>query len=181
MIKPLLGFSFLFMLGCSAHKPIQTAANVDLDRFMGKWYVIANIPTFIEKDAYNAVEIYQRNPDGTISTTFQFNKGDFDGELVQYHPTGRVVDTSSNAIWQMQFIWPFQADYRIVHVDSDYSITVIGRVKRDYVWLMARTPTISDELYSDMLDIIRRQDYRLEEIQRVPHQAQSDKNDPLRT
>ena len=46
---------------------------------MGDWYVIANIPTFIEKDAYNAIESYRLDDDGTVATTFRFNKGSLDG------------------------------------------------------------------------------------------------------
>ena len=114
---------------------------------MGDWYVIANIPTFIEKDAYNAVESYSLNKDGTVATTFRFREGSITGEEKTYHPTGYVLDTQSNAIWGMQFIWPFKADYRIVFVAEDYSQTIIGRNQRDYIWIMARTPQITEEDY----------------------------------
>ena len=53
---------------------------------MGDWYVIANIPTFLEKNAYNPIESYEINPDGTIATTFSFNAGSYDGEQKIYHP-----------------------------------------------------------------------------------------------
>ena len=59
-------------------KPIHTVEKVDLNRFMGDWYVIANIPTFIEKDAYNAIETYRLEDDGTVATTFRFNTGSMD-------------------------------------------------------------------------------------------------------
>jgi apolipoprotein D and lipocalin family protein len=98
--------------------------------------VIANIPTFLEKDAYNPVESYQKDADGTIATTFTFNDGDFDGEQKIYQPRGFVVDNSNNAIWGMQFVWPIKADYRIVYLDDSYQQTIIGRKSRDYVWVM---------------------------------------------
>ncbi|MDG1474028.1 MAG: lipocalin family protein, partial [Porticoccaceae bacterium] len=50
----------LLTAACSTHKPMPTVDYVDIDRFMGDWYVIANIPTFIEKDAFNPVETYER-------------------------------------------------------------------------------------------------------------------------
>ena len=85
---------------CAARGPeMETVDYVDLDRFMGKWYVIANIPTFLEKDAYNAVETYTMNDDGTIDTEFTFRKGGFDGELKDFNPKGFVKDTESNALW----------------------------------------------------------------------------------
>lgn len=156
--------------GCASQPPIRTAEQVDLDRFMGDWYVIANIPTFIEKGAHNAVESYEMNEDGSIATTFSFRKGSFDGKKKTYHPTGYVQDDPSNALWGMQFIWPFKADYRIVYVDEDYQLTVIGRQKRDYVWIMAREPEISDADYQQLLALLDEEGYDIEAIQKVPQQ-----------
>ena len=93
---------------------------VNLDRFMGKWYVIACIPTLIEKDVYNGVETYTLNSDGTIDTVFTFNKGGFNGEAKRYNPKGFVVKNTGNAVWGMQFIWPIKAEYRISYVDEQY-------------------------------------------------------------
>ena len=84
---PMKLWSFLLTSGllftaCAASRrpPIRTVPQVDLGRFMGDWYVIANIPTFVEKRAHNAVESYRLDSDGTIATTFTFRKGSFDGE-----------------------------------------------------------------------------------------------------
>ncbi len=136
-------------------KPIETVDYVDLNRFMGDWYVIANIPTFIEKDAYNAVESYRLDKDGTVATTFRFNKGSLDGPLKEYHPRGFVRDTQSNAVWGMQFIWPFKAEYRIIYLTDDYSVTVIGRTKRDYVWIMSRKPAIPADEYTRIINFLK--------------------------
>ncbi|MDH5698752.1 MAG: lipocalin family protein [Nitrospirota bacterium] len=173
----IMAFALLATLvGCSSPPPIQTASQVDLERFMGDWYVIANIPTFIETEAFNAVESYRLNDDGTIATTFTFRKGGFEGKQKTYSPTGFVVDQESNAVWDMQFLWPFKADYRIVFVNSDYSQTIIGRVARDYVWIMARTPELSEADYHHLLKIIATQGYDLSKIQRVPQQWKVEQN-----
>ena len=81
MIRTLAATMLLSLFGCQSMPPIHTVREVDLDRFMGDWYVIANIPTFIETDAFNAVESYRLDEDGTIHTTFTFNKGGYDGPL----------------------------------------------------------------------------------------------------
>ena len=137
---------------------------------MGDWYVIANIPTFLEKGAHNAVETYALDDDGSIATTFTFRKDSFDGEAKQYNPRGFVRDTDTNATWGMRFVWPIKADYRIVYLDDDYSQTVIARQKRDFVWIMARTPSISDADYKRLLDFVVSIGYDADEIQRVPQQ-----------
>lgn len=157
--------------GCAAKGPeMKTVEQVDLERFMGPWYVIANIPTFLEKEAYNAVETYELNDDGTIATTFTFNKGGFDGDQKEYSPKGFVVDTESNALWGMRFVWPIKADYRIVYLDDDYTQTIVGRQKRDFVWIMARTPTISDADYDKLIDFTESLGYDVSRIKRVPQQ-----------
>ena len=153
-------------MGCQTLAPIHTVPYVDLNRFMGDWYVIANIPTFIEKDAHNAVESYRLAEDGTIATTFTFNKGGFDGPLKTYNPRGFIRDKESNAVWGMQFIWPFKAEYRIIVLSEDYATTVIGRTKRDYVWIMARKPVISDGEYALILNFLTEQGYDISKVQK---------------
>ena len=149
-------------------KPITTVDYVDIDKFMGDWYVIANIPTFIEKGAHNAIESYQLNKDGSIATTFSFNQDGFDGEKKIYEPVGYIRDKETNSVWGMQFIWPFKADYRIVYLNDEYSHTIIGREKRDYVWIMARTPEIPDDDYERLLVLLDKEGYDINKIQKVP-------------
>ena len=149
-------------------QPLQTDDFVDVDRFMGDWYVIAHIPPFITDEAYNAVESYERNDDGTIATTFRYRDGGFDAELETMTATGFVGDEPSNAIWGMQFIWPIKADYRIVYVDEGYQQTIIGRKQRDYVWIMARTPDIAPEDYQRLVERVVAQGYDQSTLRKVP-------------
>jgi apolipoprotein D and lipocalin family protein len=164
----------------SSHPPITIERNVDLPKFMGDWYVIANIPTSIERGAHNAVESYRLDSDGSIPTTFTFRDGAFDGKVKRYCPRGFVRDERSKAIWGMQFLWPIKADYRIVYVSPDYQQTIVGREKRDNVWVMARTPTISDADLQNLRDRVARQGYDMTQYVLVPQQWPEPANAPLR-
>lgn len=139
---------------------------------MGDWYVIAHIPTAIEKNAFNAIESYELEQDGTIATTFTFREGAFDGELKRYSPRGFVRDTQTNAVWGMQFIWPIKAQYLIIELDDAYTRTVIARDKRDYVWIMARTPQIPEEDYLSLVEDIAAVGYDTSRLRKVPQQWQ---------
>jgi apolipoprotein D and lipocalin family protein len=152
----------------SSRPPIALVPQVDLPRFMGDWYVIAAIPTAIEDEAYNAVESYRLDEDGTIATTFTFSKGSFDGPLKTYTPRGFVVENSGNALWGMQFIWPIKAEYRIVYLAQDYSRTIIARNARDYVWIMARTPALPEAQYRELVEFVGAQGYDLKKLRKVP-------------
>lgn len=147
-------------------KPIST--QIDLKRFMGDWYVIGNIPTFIETEAYNAKESYELADDGSIPTTFTFNKGSFDGPLKTYNPKGFVHNQETNAEWKMQFIWPFKADYLITYLSPDYQTTIIGVPSRKYAWIMARTKTIPDATYENLVKELKRQGHDISKLRKVP-------------
>ena len=165
----LLALACGLLAACASKGPeMKTVEKVDLERFMGDWYVIASIPTFLEKDIYNAVETYELNDDGTITTTFVFRDGSFDGKEKTYNPKGFVRDDPSNALWGMRFIWPIKADYRIVYLDDEYQQTVIARQKRDFVWIMARTPTIDDGDYDRLIEFVESIGYDIDKIVRVP-------------
>ncbi len=156
--------------GCreDAHPSLALAQDVDLERFMGDWYVIASIPTRLERGAHNAVESYRLAEDGTIETTFTFRQGDFDGEPKRYTPRGFVREGTDNAVWGMRFVWPIKADSRIAWLDRDYTLTVVGREARDYVWIMARRPQIAESDYTTLAAFIADQGYDASQLVRVP-------------
>ena len=141
---------------------------VNLERFMGDWHVIACIPTFIETEAYNAVENYQLDPDGTIATTFTFNKGSFDGPLKTYHPRGFIHDQATRAEWRMQFLWPFKSAYLILKLDDAYQTTVIGVPNRKYAWIMARTKTLPDATYDELVRFLQSTGHDVAKLRKVP-------------
>jgi apolipoprotein D and lipocalin family protein len=167
--------STLLLPACQtpAHPPLQTASSVDIPRFMGDWYVIANIPTRIERNAYNAVESYRLDKDGRVLTTFTFHEGSFDGPLKRYNPVGFVKEGSRGAVWGMRFVWPIKADYRVMYVDAGYSQTVIGREKRDYAWIMARTATLSDSDYQRLSALLQSQGYDTSQLRKVPQELRA--------
>ena len=100
-------------------------------------------------------------------------KDSFDGELKNYNPKGFIWDKKTNAVWGMQFIWPIEMEYRIVYLNHDYSQTIIGRTDRDYVWIMARTPHISEAHYQALIGLIAAEGYDISKVTRVPQQPLS--------
>lgn len=170
----LTSLGFLAACQTAPLPPMPIVPKVDIPRFMGDWYVIASIPTFLERNIFNAVESYRLDGDGSIATTFTYRSGGFDGPEKRMTPRGFVRDRNSNAVWGMQFIWPFQADYRIVYLSPDYDLTVIGREKRDYVWLMARTPNISPDRYQQLTEQIAAWGYDIGQLQPVPQRWPAD-------
>ena len=136
----LAAIAALAVAGCSSvpRPPVPVVQHVDLERFMGDWYVIASIPTYIERDAWNAIESYK-------------------------------------------LVWQIKADYRISYLSEDYGQTVIAREARDYVWIMARSPQLSEADYARLTDFVAAMGYDLSKLRKVPQrrpvpaQARGDK------
>lgn len=150
--------------------PIKPVDKVDLQRFMGPWYVIASIPSALEKKAFNAVETYTLAPNGHIDTVFRYRNSAFTNPIKTIKSTGFVTPNTNNAVWGVQIVWPIKAQYVIAYLDGNYSETIIARDKRDYVWIMARTPTIPQADYDAMVARVIAMGYKVSDIRKVPQQ-----------
>ena len=162
------GMMAMFGLGC-ATRPPPTVEYVDLDRFMGDWYVLGGKFTALERGVHNGVERYELNEDGSIATTFTFRQGGFDGRERVMRPKGFVYNRETNAEWRMQFLWPFRAAFLIVYLDEDYQHTAIGVPNRKYLWIMGRSPEVDEEVYARIVEAMVGVGYTTNGMVRVPH------------
>lgn len=163
--------------GCATTQPLATVPELDLDRYMGTWYVIGHIPPFLTNDAYNAVESYQRGTNDRVEVRFTFNKGAFDGPARSFEPTAFTDRGELLSEWGMRFVWPFKMDFRVAYVDPAYQYTIVGRNKRDYVWIMAREPIIDAARYQQLVDRVEMMGYDLEGLRKVPQQPRAERDD----
>jgi apolipoprotein D and lipocalin family protein len=167
-------------IGCTSMKPpLQPVAHVDLPRYMGDWYVIANIPYFAEKDCYDSIESYALRPDGKINNWFRCRKGSFEAPMEQKaSAVARVLDTTSNAVWSVRFFKIIPVKYVVVDLDPNYQWVMVGHPSRSYGWIMSRTKTLDDSIYQRILKDITAQGYDPAKFQKVPQSTTSAGNVP---
>jgi apolipoprotein D and lipocalin family protein len=149
----------------------KTVSSLEIERYMGKWYVIASRPTIFEVNAYNATETYSFNKDtGKIDVDFQYNKGALDGAVKSVPQSAHVFNTATNAHWKIG-VWflPFDLDYLIIALDQDYQWTVVGVPNQKYIWVMSRVPTMSESQLEEILTAVHRNGYNVDALERVPH------------
>lgn len=171
--------AILALSGCSVMPPEQfpRAEQVDMERFVGTWYVIAHIPPFMTSEAYNAVERYERTESGRVNVVFTYRDGSFDGERERMTMEGEVLEGTNNAVWAMRPFWPLKFENTISYVAPDYETTIVARSARDYVWIMAREPSIPDDTYADLVDRVASLGYDPDELRRVPQQTLDARDD----
>lgn len=160
------------LAGCSVLPPkgFPRADYVNIDRFLGKWYVIAHIPPEKTRHAYNAVERYHQIAPGVIKTVFTYREGSFSGERHTMKPTGYVIDGTGNAVWGMQFFWPLKMQYVITYVGDNYDTAIVARSARDYAWILARSPSIPKSKYQALVARIAALGYDMSQLRKVPQQ-----------
>jgi apolipoprotein D and lipocalin family protein len=157
-----------FLSGCSTLPPPKTVPFVDLNRYMGKWHVIANIPYFLERGKVASYDTYGVRPDGRMQNDFTFRRGSLDAPEETWRGVAWVVDKATNAEWSVQFIWPITATYLVIDLDPDYRWAVIGHPSRKLLWVLGRDTTLSDETYAGILRRAAAQGYDAATITKVP-------------
>lgn len=167
----LLGFFTLSLIGCSTmpkNPPPRTVPHVDLNRYMGDWYVIANIPYLLEKGKVASYDTYSPRADGRMNNIFTFRKGSLDAPEQSWKGVAWVVNKETNAEWKVQFLWPLRATYLVLELDPDYRWAVVGTPNRKLLWVLARDKRLSDETYAMILKRMTAQGYEASRIFKVP-------------
>ena len=151
---------------------MDTVNNIDIPRFMGKWYVISTIPNFIERGCENAYDIYTLNLDGTIDVLYSAIK---DGEEFTIQQNGEIIDKVNNSTWRMRFTKPYipfyRAPYEVIILDDEYDYMVVGYPDNEYGWIMSRANHMDEKIYQEIVNILEVDfDYEKESFKKVLHQ-----------
>lgn len=147
---------------------LTTVPSVDLNRYLGTWYEIASYPAWFQKDCTGSTATYSLLPDGRIKVVNQCFKKSLDGPQKTSTGKAEVVDTSTNAKLKVWFFWPFKGDYWIVDLDQDYRWAVVGVPSRKYLWILSRTPSLDEEVYTGILSRIADQGYDPDRLDLTP-------------
>jgi apolipoprotein D and lipocalin family protein len=147
----------LLLAGCLTNRPPLPAAvaRVDLDRYMGRWYVISHTPYFLEKGKVASYDTYARRADGKLTNNFTFRQDTVDAPEKTWEGTARVVDPVSNATWKVSFFWPVSITYKILALDPDYGWAVVGTNDGGLLWVLSRERRLPAETYAAILAGLR--------------------------
>ncbi len=132
--------------------PLQAVPAVDLPRYMGTWYEIANYPHPFQEGCTATTANYTLRDDGRVDVLNRCRKGGLDGELDEANGLARVVDAQSNAKLEVSFFRPFWGDYWVIELAEDYRYAVVGHPGRDYLWILSRTPVMAEEDYQGIVE-----------------------------
>ncbi len=153
---------------------LNSVDNIDLNRYLGKWYEIARIDSWFERGCINVTAEYNIAKNNVINVTNSCYKGN---PKVFKQATGRawVVDSTTNAKLKvsflpssLKFLDPVIAgDYWILKIDPNYKVALVGEPSMKYLWVLARTPQIDERLYNEYLGYAESQGYNISEVHKT--------------
>ncbi|GGD42911.1 membrane protein [Malaciobacter pacificus] len=151
LFKILLPLSFIFLFtACSSKYPtLPTTKSVDINKYLGKWYEVARYEHFFEKGCKNVTATYSLREDGDINVINRCTKIKT-GEKTQANGIAYATNDENTKL-KVSFFRPFWGDYWVLMLDEDYKYAVVGTPSREYLWILSRSSTISEELKTEIL------------------------------
>lgn len=160
----------LLLLGaCAGDDPPQALhPNVDLQRYSGRWHIIANIPYFAEAGMVgSSFDIRFTAPD-RFDDVYWARKATLDAPLQSFTMRGYVKPGTGNAYWREAPFWPLYLSYLILYVDPEYRTALVGYPGRGYGWVLSREPQMDEATYQALLTRFAAQGYDTSQFVRIP-------------
>lgn len=160
-------FSLFALSADSPRKPLELVPQLDLDRYLGRWYEIARFDQWFEKDLFGTTATYSLRKDGKIAVVNAGRKGSLDGKLKEAHAVAWRPDEAIPGALKVSF-FPFTSgDYLVFALGGDYRWALVGDDSRSYLWFLSREPEVSDGLYAEMKELAVAQGYDLSRLVKV--------------
>lgn len=155
-----------------ARAPLTTVSDIDLDRYLGKWYEIASLPNWFQRGCVDTTATYSRIDASTISVVNECRAGSQSGKLRRVEGTAWPAgDGGDPAKLKVQFFWPIRGDYWVIALDDRYRWAIVGHPQRNYLWILSREPVLESTLYRQLLRRAAEQGFDVSQVQRTAQSA----------
>lgn len=153
--------SMLFMTTACAstnYDDPSTSERIDIERYMGLWYEIGRFENSFQKKCGQTKAQYTLRADGKVNVLNTCKLKNDSGKVKTAKAIASIKNTDTNAVLAVSFVpffnrfgW-FAGDYRILDIGADYEWVIVGDLKREYFWVLSRTPTLNKTLYQNLLE-----------------------------
>ena len=153
--------------------PVNTIATLDVPRYMGTWYEIAKFPNrFQAKCVANTRARYLAQTDGSVQVLNSCVTAD--GSTIDALGLAKQVGTVTSPKLQVRFapVWlswlpMVWGDYWVIDLDADYQLAAVSDSKREYLWVLSRTPQVNDKAYGALMERLKSQHFEVEKLERT--------------
>jgi apolipoprotein D and lipocalin family protein len=166
LLLPSIGFADRFR---DQSVPIASVSELDLGRYLGKWYEIARYPNWFERGCQGVTAEYSLRDDGKITVLNTCRKGAPDGPEKTAEGLAWVVAPGQLEVTFTPLLPFINGDYWVLHIEPDYSMAVVGAPKGSTGWVLARTPEIGEDAYARALAALAANGYDTARLEQVAH------------
>ena len=164
----------LLLVACRSGQNLPVVASVDLTRYQGRWYDIASIPLRFSQHCTCTFAEYTADSSGYVRVYNQCLNSKT-GKTDSIRGKAFPVKGSNNARLKVQFFWPFRGDYDIIHLDSNYTLAMVGSPDRNTLWILSRNPTINEASYQACLEKAASLGFDTTRLRRTPQDCFANK------
>ncbi|MBU3623991.1 lipocalin family protein [Polynucleobacter sp. AP-Latsch-80-C2] len=154
--------------------PVKTIASLDVPRYLGTWYEIAKFPNWFQKKCVGDTKaVYSSRSDGNLRVLNSCKQAD--GETSEAEGTARQIGAKDSPKLEVRFapawlsfipmVW---GDYWVIDLDSQYQIAAVSDPKREYLWVLSRTPQLDPKVYDDLLRRLQAQQFDVRKLELTP-------------
>jgi apolipoprotein D and lipocalin family protein len=154
--------------------PVSTIAKLDVPRYMGTWHEIAKFPNrFQAKCVANTRARYLAQTDGSVQVLNSCITAD--GSTIDALGLAKQVGPATSPKLQVRFapawlswlpmVW---GDYWVIDLDADYQLAAVSDAKREYLWVLSRTPQVNAKAYDALLERLKAQHFDVKKLEPTP-------------
>lgn len=130
---------------------VEIVCDLDLKKYLGKWYEIGRLPIRAEKNLSNITAEYTIKGNGKIKVV---NTGYKKGKKKDVKAKAWIPDRRCKGALLVSFFWPFKSEYNVIRIDKDYKYAVVMGDTKDNMWILSRTPHMEIEDYRELIDFL---------------------------
>ncbi len=161
----------------SAKLPLSTITSLDVPRYMGTWYEIAKYPNWFQRKCVADTRAdYQLQVDGSVQVTNQcrLETGEMDKAVGEARQMGQStspklqVRFAPSWLSMLPFVW---GNYWVIDLDAGYQLVAVSEPKREYLWVLSRTPRVAPEAFNALMGRLKAQGFDLNRLELTKQQA----------
>lgn len=167
----LFGFGSPQVMAQQGDQSVKTIASLDVPRYLGTWYEIAKFPNWFQKKCVsNTKAVYATKPDGNLRVLNSCKTAT--GETSEAEGVARQIGAKDSPKLEVRFapewlsflpmVW---GDYWVIDLDSEYQVAVVSDPRREYLWVLSRTPQLAPKVYADVLQRLNQQQFDIQKLE----------------
>lgn len=170
MRKILFILATLILSGClGMPESVKPVMDFELNNYLGKWYEIARLDHSFERGLNRITAEYSIRDDGGVSV---LNRGFSDAENEWKEVEGKAyfVNNDTEGYLKVSFFGPFYGSYVVFELDREnYQYAFVSGPNTDYLWLLARTPSVTPELMERFIKMSTERGFDTNDLIYVQH------------